>query len=137
MTDQEINIKIASLCGWTLADEQEIRSRAGNSAWLLQKGPWWRNAAEQTVATVDQLPDYADDLNVIVGACRGQSEESKALIAAALTTIVMGWGGSDGQPNLSEREDVENYRDFFDIMAATPLQWCEAFLRVHNQWEEA
>lgn len=113
MTDQEINIKIAGLCGW----------RPQTLCTDMQGKPW-----------PSEPPNYTTDLNAIVEVCREQSDEIKALIAAALTVIVMGWSG--GQPNLSEREDVENYRDFFDIMAATSQQWCEAFLRVHGQWEE-
>lgn len=116
MTDEQINIKIAELCGWTPADEQEIRSRAGNAAWLLRRGPWWRNAAEKTVATVEELPNYAGDLN----ACH---EFEKTL-----------------EPMQHIAYDRHLHKLVDETVTwkwhATARQRCEAFLRVHGQWEE-
>lgn len=142
MTNERINIKIAGLCGHPFETKEVCRRCRGVTPYeagddygitIWEECRHCNNTGKVAPYHVGLL-NYAADLNVIVGVCREQSDEIKALIAAALTVIVMGWSG--GQPDLSEREDVENYRDFFDIMAANPRQWCEAFLRVHSQWEE-
>lgn len=63
--NQEHRIAIAEACGWNRANENQIKERAGVANWLLQKGPWWRNDEEKTIAALDDLPDYLADLNAI------------------------------------------------------------------------
>lgn len=98
MTDEQINIKIAELCGWkpqTLCTDYD-----GN--------PW-----------PDSPPNYAADLN----ACH---EFERTLLTA--DSFCGHW------------EEYSNrlvaLLGCTDIFHATARQRCEAFLRVHNQWEK-
>ena len=91
MTDQEINIKIAELCGWK---QQTICTD-------MQGIPW-----------PSDPPNYAADLN----ACH---EFEEGLTAEQ-------WCEYDKLLPLHDPQKSH----------CTSRQRCEAFLRVHDQWEE-
>ena len=94
MTNEQINIKIAELCGWQTS------------------APSW------DVGRHD-CPNYAADLN----ACH---EFEKTLLTA--DSFCGHW------EEYSNR--LVSLLGCTDIFHATARQRCEAFLRVHNQWEE-
>lgn len=119
MKPEEQRIAIAEACGWTPADDNQIKERAGTAAWMLSKGPWWRNENERTVSTFDNLPDYLNDLNAM-------HDAEKRLLATqfkryhdVLVARVIGWSAH-------ENEHV--------AIHATAAQRAEAFLRTIGKW---
>lgn len=98
MTDEQINERIALLCGWKHHHMRPSETERHQKKWRY----------------LSDLPNYAADLN----ACH---EFEKTLdhinewfyYEKALAEITDGY-----------------------IFHATARQRCEAFLRVHNQWEE-
>lgn len=122
MTDERINIKIAELCGW------KIFSHCNN----LWAPP--RRVVEYECDAYP-TPNYAGDLN----ACH-EFEKAK------LTTISLVTDYGIRLANIMHR-DHNHHPRIADTgwkipvvgncsWCATARQRCEAFLRVHNQWEE-
>lgn len=123
MTDEQINIKIAGLCGW-----KDIRRPIDNNyhdypsdtlGWLMGRvagiAPGdihWQNARP--------LPNYAADLN----ACH----EFERLSFFTKGAPASRWEEYDNA--------LFKICGGFAIAHADARQRCEAFLRVHNQWEE-
>lgn len=101
MTDEEINIKIAELCGWKIF-----------SHWHNLWAPPRRVVEYECDAC--PIPSYTKDLN----ACH---EFEKTL------THINDWMLYDKA--LAETTEGFNFH-------ATARQRCEAFLRVHGQWED-
>lgn len=104
MTDEQINIKIAGLCGWTFDPEE------------LPDYPWFDKEGEG----YKHCPNYAADLN----ACH-EFEKTLAVVQQALFVS-----------KLSQILTPILFPQSFRIIHATARQRCEAFLRVHSQWEE-
>lgn len=105
MTDEQINIKIAELCGWK---PQTICTD-------MQGTPW-----------PSEPPNYAADLN----ACH-EFEETLDYGQAELY--------DDELCDICAKtnELLDNPKPWrFAVTTATASQRCEAFLRVHGQWEE-
>lgn len=108
MTDEQINIKIAELCGWkpqTLCTDYD-----GN--------PW-----------PDSPPNYTSDLNACHAA---ETAKEMHFDQRWIETIV----------EVALREACHNIErtdgwDWVALVARLSVrQRCEAFLRVHGQWEE-
>ncbi len=106
MTDEQIKIKIAEVCGW----EPYPAENVGAAARLFNGSVWYRHAESKTIATPSQLPDYCNDLNAM----------HEAELAAFKT------GGAWGEyfDYLSIVCDAGN-----DPITATARQRSEAFLR--------
>lgn len=122
MTLERQRIAIAEYCGWKIADESQIKERAGNAAWLLCKGPWWRNEQEKTIAVYNDLPDYLNDLNAMHEAVKTLPQNFKPRYFSCLCAVV---GGAISLHGYSEATE------------ATAAQRAEAFLRTIKKWEEA
>ena len=95
MTNQEINERVAKLCGWTIK---------------TNTGLFFDSSDKPHV----DLPNYAESLD----ACSSFEDFST------------GEEWDIYLDNLNEICDGEN-----DPVVATPLQRCEAFLRMKGQWE--
>lgn len=106
MTDQQINTKIAKICGkqpwWRCENHSEI------------DGPHCRWCCNE--ATLEDCPNYAADLN----ACHEFEETLKSLKNVVYDKYLQ-----------KEVDKTQTWK-----WHATARQRCEAFLRVHGQWEE-
>jgi hypothetical protein len=118
MTNQEINERVAKLCGWerkpftygTLDDnDQPIE---------LQAIEWHKDGC----GFRPLLKNYAESLD----ACRefmsqihGVDREEFVIIARYLERV----------------ESIYEYQEQFALITLTPLELCEAFLRLKGQWE--
>lgn len=129
--NQEHRITIAEACGWNLADEDQIKERAGAANWLLQKGPWWRNDEEKTIATLDNLPDHLNDLNAIHDARKSiiNTPELRVKYLNTLRTIV----GKRCPKNNVGAALVSDY----DLVNAEASEHAEAIIRTIGKWVEA
>ena len=66
MTPEEQRIAIAEACGWKPCGWRPIHSTDKNTDLALGGTEnWWRNANENTVARLPELPDYLNDLNAM------------------------------------------------------------------------
>lgn len=121
MNKDKQRIAIAKACGWKLADENEIKERAGTAAWLLEKGPWWRNAKEKTIATIETLPDYCNDLNAMHEAEKHVGMQEYPLREHYCLNLMA----------------VKNNQvSPFPIWMTSAAQRAEAFLKTLNLWED-
>ena len=108
MTDQEINIDIAPLCGWV-----RVKTSDGESfVWSDGNGHWSRS-----------VPNYCSDLNAMHTA-EMSFPMSNCDFVFALARIV----GAD----MSER----SYADISKIAQATARQRAEAFLKAKGLWHD-
>lgn len=107
MTDQEINIKVAELCGWK--PQTICTDKQGN--------PW-----------PSDPPNYVADLNACHEFAAWLDTEQQIQFAEELQFIVL--------ENPYRAWWNPTAMEVFQIADATARQRCEAFLRVHNQWEE-
>ena len=112
MTDEQINIKIAELCGYRKATERD-RTR-GKYEWVAINPDGFEVGWSDNCEYHHCIPNYAADLN----ACH---EFEKTL------THINDW-------MLYDKALAEIAEGF--TFHATARQRCEAFLRVHGQWEE-
>lgn len=104
MTNQEINERVAKLCGW--------RPRAFCAG-------YYRDEFDGYVLT---LPNYAESLD----ACRefmskihGVDREDFLIVAR----------------RLDRTDTLYEYEELWALITLTPLELCEAFLRLKGQWE--
>lgn len=111
MTNQEINERVAKLCGWTRQSITYV-SYDGNDERFEYKRMKWLSKDNWVQ---DSIPNYTESLD----ACR-EFESFKT-----------GEEWSEYIDTLTEICDVYN-----DPIVATPLQRCEAFLRLKGQWDE-
>jgi hypothetical protein len=122
MTDQEINIKIAELCGWSLtlntkgrfplADEGYTLRKDGNGITQVHIDGYNKKEAWNKIIHI--LPNYCNDLNAM-------HEAEKVLIAAGGLTF------HDYKVHL-----LEMCQDTGGPYRATARQRAEAFLKVNN-----
>jgi hypothetical protein len=104
MTNQEINERIAKLCGW--------KPRAFCAG-------YYRDGFEGYALA---LPNYAESLD----ACRefmsqihGLNREEFVIIARSLERL----------------DTLYGFEEQWALITLTPLELCEAFLRLKGQWE--
>lgn len=111
MNNLEINDRIAKLCGWTIRDETL---------------GWKKLYISPTGRVEGDPPFYTDSLDL----CHEFEKDSKLGYIYNLMTILL---STDARRDCS----VEGYSelDLRALLLATPLQRCEAFLRLNNQWE--
>ena len=116
MTDEQINIKIAELCGWRKDSQNGFQ-------------PTWKNT-DGTRYAESLLPNYAADLN----ACHEFEVKLKkfGVFSSYLShlAIVCGFNAQGDEAWFKLHAGVEA------VCSATASQKCEAFLRIHGQWEE-
>lgn len=113
MTDQQINERIAVICGWKriVVDDPE--------GGLMDL---WKDTAGELM---DVPPNYANDLNAM--------RDAEATINTPISKSEYVFRlGVTIQPNLKLAD-----ASVFKKVTATARQRAEAFLRAHNQWEEA
>ncbi len=131
MTDQEINIKIAELCGYRKATDRD-RTR-GKYEWVAVNPIGLEIGWSEDCEYHHCIPNYAADLN----ACHEFEETLDALTE---------WHGEEHHANAEEAymgalsqvcKGQNQWSDDWQVIHATARQRCEAFLRVHGRWEEA
>jgi hypothetical protein len=115
MTNEQINIKIAELCGWK--PRTVLYPGRFEQGW--KKGRGFRK----------KFPNYAADLN----ACH---EFEKTLTPEQQFDYV--YELNDNALGLVPLSSPASYREgvLWLFLHTTARQRCEAFLRVHGQWEE-
>lgn len=104
MNDQEINIAIAEACGWTVR-------RVGSG--LIGKPK-----SEQ--GPLDELPDWANDLNALHEAEKMLPDEVRMNYRFQLQRVVS-----------------RTYEENSWLISATARQRAEAFLRTIGKWKES
>ena len=115
MTDEQINKRIALLCGWKIFSHW-------NNLWAPP-----RQVVEYECDAYP-IPNYAGDLNACHEFAAWLNLEQQIKFAEELQCIILespyrAWWDATAM-------------EVFQIADATARQRCEAFLRVHNQWEE-
>jgi hypothetical protein len=125
MTDEQINIKIAELCGLFRIAPLKRTTRKGNddpNGVVL----WYCSEDHGGAKTYDRLPNYTADLN----ACH-EFEETLDYGQAEL------YDDELCDICAETNELLDNPKPWrFAVTTATARQRCEAFLRVHVQWED-
>jgi hypothetical protein len=128
MSESEINVAIAELCGWKKAEGYAIEQEV--ECWCDAKGFWyptghWVNYKAGTP------PPFCTDLNAMHEAershIRGNEEEEDLFILKIKSTQI----GED----LHDTDELATC-DYFLIANATARQRAEAFLRVKGKWIE-
>ena len=106
MTNQEINERVAKLCGWTIK---------------TNTGLFFDSSDKPHIS----LPNYAESLD----ACKEFEGAigKQALEYYAENLAVAVWGSAIG--------NTMSYLGAAQLITATPLQRCEAFLRLKGKWE--
>jgi len=120
MKPEEQRIAIAEACGWTpyATDKIDLSAR------YFDKGPWWRNAENCEVASINQLPDYLNDLNAMHEAEKILSNEQAFTMREHAWSIASFKEGKCGHASRDEQG-----RNCYN---ATATQRAEAFLRTLN-----
>ena len=117
MTNQEINERIARLCGW----ERKVRLLDSN-VWNLERIDW----VSPKQVTRYAPPNYAESLD----ACRAFEELIKNSTEYDIRDYII---------NLEDASKARgsgwDWRSF-QLTTATPRQRCEAVLRLKGQWDE-
>lgn len=107
MTNQEINERVAKLCGWTIK---------------TNTGLFFDSSDKPHIS----LPNYAESLD----ACRAFEELIKNSTEYYMRDYII---------NLEDASKARgsgwDWRSF-QLTTATPLERCEAFLRLKGQWDE-
>lgn len=123
MTDLQIRTKIAEILGWKPDDDGAglntwEASWAGNKLYGLK--PRFDDSGKLVSYTVDcVVPNFPEDLNACHEFETAMSDEKHITFRAQLAEVV---------------GDVAYFCRKFT--SATARQRCEAFLRLHGQWEE-
>lgn len=111
MTNQEINERVAKLCGW----EKCICGDENCGAWFSNVG----NEPSLGVPNYTKSLDACGEFEEMVEMSSDQEIQNYVMdLEAAAKATGSGW----------------NWRAF-RLARATPLQRCEAFLRLKGQWE--
>jgi hypothetical protein len=130
MNDQEINIAIAEVCGWTI---NEIEILGMTDVAVLPTGVSVNDDGAVWKYSGIGLPDYLNDFNACAEMENNLTEEQQEIYAYHLSQLVpqrLNCGpAADGWP------DIMVHREF-DALHATARQRCEAFLRTLNLWIE-
>ena len=106
MKPEEINRRIASLCGW-----QEYRSEHRDE--MRWRGPDGHNWLV--------TPDYWNDLNACREFERRLDGDYRSLYIDMIYLLVS--------------KSIDNFEQQWAVFNATPAHRCEAFLRMHKQWD--
>lgn len=119
MTDEQINERIARLCGWT--PYPPITNDGWPSLMVPPNSP-------KKEGWVEDIPNYAADLN----ACH---EFEETMLKKADDR---GYSNTFHQYGVLLHKAAlgRQMHPCYYAIHATARQRCEAFLRVHNQWEE-
>lgn len=104
MTNQEINERVAKLCGWKPRAFCAGYYRDGFDGYALA------------------LPNYVESLD----ACREFISQIHGLDRVDFVEIVQ---------HLERVDPLYEYEELWAIITLTPLELCEAFLRLKGQWE--
>jgi hypothetical protein len=112
MTPTEINIAIAESLGW--------KRLPSDFNW-----GWWKHPDNETVGNVNILPNYHADLNACAEFERGIDNGYYGVLYEVCN---LGF----------EFKHTRTHWDYADcgFASATPLQRCEAYLRVKGLWKE-
>lgn len=121
MTNQEINIAIAKVCGWTFGEPSFTHAgrwevRFGNPPYSSDSK--WAGeppSFEECYKNYSLLPNYCEDLNAMHAAENGLNNQSKAIYREKLCIVTLNNGGP---------------------IHATASQRSEAFLRTLNLWKD-
>jgi len=119
MTNLEINSRIATLCGWILMPPRGIFK-------ILYQSPTGRIEPEP--------PQYTDSLDACCEFENSMTSEEYSKYRVHLFTASAGANSDvfESMKGVSVPMHFSRGRAFHN---ATPLQRCEAFLRLKNQWE--
>lgn len=121
MKPQEINERIARLCGWFPVEDTE------SGLWHLSnmdgRTIGYRSGLSEDHAWRVLCPDYFDSLD----ACANFERDLPLGYIYHLIDVL----------KMDRRAIVEGYDEVqvLQFMRATPAQRCEAFLRMKGQWE--
>ena len=119
MTDQEINIAIAPLCGWvrvkTSAGAYIVWSDGGFASWADAKDDWYHS-----------VPNYCSDLNAMHEAVATLSEEEYGDDDGFTVMLAIVTQGAVQPPNAWK---------FRPMQEATARQRAEAFLKAKGLWK--
>ena len=129
MTDNEIRIAVAEAMGW---------KHIFHHKWLREYGregeDLWCELGGKSLDGDDMpLPNYSADLNACAKMRRTLTKDEREDFASCLEAVC-----SAGQLSMAalDPHGVTDYAELFDILDATALQQCEAFLRVKGLWKE-
>jgi hypothetical protein len=111
MTDQEINIAIAEVCGWKSVQVVFPDARE-----------WYRHAEKKEICSKEDLPDYCGDLNAMHEAEKSLSNHNPE--------------GRSEANNYATHLCKIAIRDVNLRIFATARQRAEAFLRTVGKWKE-
>lgn len=115
MSDQEINEAIANAVGWT-----DVRANYQDTGRILGRPP---DARPDGLTMHREVPNFTNSLD----AC---ASFERTLEARHFNSYVN---------NIAEQYDAEGYmspeQSDFALCTATPLQRCEAFLRMKGLWK--
>lgn len=119
MTNQEINERVAKLCGW-VASVETIEHNIGYQ-WTEKRTCWSFPGRGRHL----RPPNYAESLD----ACREFESkltgDDRSLYMDYIYLIII----------QSNNNAVIGFENQWAMWNATPLQRCEAFLRLKGQWE--
>lgn len=115
MTPQEINERIAKLCGWV----KSVETNTDGYQWIENREYWSFAGRGRHL----RPPDYCNSLD----ACSAFERDLPLGYVYHLIDVL----------KMDRRAIVEGYDEVqvLQFMRATPAQRCEAFLRVKGQWE--
>ena len=113
MTNQEINERVAKLCGWTAVEDKDSNlwhlsntdGRIIGYNWGCSEALAWRILTPRYTESLDACGEFESAMNA----------QEKVVYADYLVDLC----GDDS----------------YDPIFATALQRCEAFLRLKGQWE--
>ncbi len=118
MTNQEINERVAKLCGWEKRpfvygsmDENDNPIEITSKAWY-KDGDGFRYFERNYAESLDACREFMEQIH-------GVDREEFVIIARRLDRI----------------ESIYEYEELWALITLTPLQLCEAFLRLKGQWE--
>lgn len=119
MINEQINERIALLCGWKRSPLSGAWCHPDNWSIAL-------NGAYSVWVGRDKLPNYAADLNACYEFEMGLDYEQAELYDDELCDVCA-----------KTNKLLDNPKPWrFAVTTANARQRCEAFLRVHNQWED-
>jgi hypothetical protein len=115
MKPEEQRIAIAQSCGWLPYSTDKVDL----SARYFDKGPWWRNAEACEIASINQLPDYLNDLNAMHEAEKALTNEHYVMYHVQLRS-------------LTKNTEITSA---FTTLHATARQRAAALLKTLNPWK--
>lgn len=122
MTPQQINERIALLCGWTSKEETIERVSAGYD-WTEKYTTWSHPGKGRHL----KPPSYAESLD----ACREfESPLYNGDLDSEMSQYMIHLG------DVVKADESGWSWKYFRLATATPHERCEAFLRMKGQWDE-